>query len=250
MPGQKVMPFQCVMRLVSPSVVQRSPTVDGPSEIIYVIVACVVSLKVIVVLNVYLRRRYSRRAIPINAPRRVQKCTVTEITKSLLDTIPIVSLRDPHNDEGHSSKEGQEMGTLARDSHESRDTRAHHHQESQSSPLGVQYKWTDDENLIQVNQDTNGNILHNLSNELANTICPICTESFTKAQDLRQLPCGHQFHPDCVNPWLLNRSSTCPMCRSDLMSIANAGRDVRVPNQPSLGLLTVAWLRGQFLGHY
>lgn len=132
------MPFPCVMSLVSPSVIQRSSIVDGPSEIIYVIVASVVSLIVIVVLNVDLCRRYSRRAIHINAPRRVQKCTVTEITKSLLDTIPIVSFHDPHNDEGHSSKEDQEMGTLAPDSHESRDTRAHPHQVSQSSPLGVQ----------------------------------------------------------------------------------------------------------------
>ncbi|KAF2274129.1 uncharacterized protein EI97DRAFT_347548, partial [Westerdykella ornata] len=46
--------------------------------------------------------------------------------------------------------------------------------------------------------------------------CAICTDDFVKGQDLRVLPCGHKFHPECVDPWLLNVSGTCPMCRVDL----------------------------------
>lgn len=41
--------------------------------------------------------------------------------------------------------------------------------------------------------------------------CSICTEDFEKGQDLRVLPCDHKFHPDCVDPWLLNVSGTCPL---------------------------------------
>lgn len=46
--------------------------------------------------------------------------------------------------------------------------------------------------------------------------CSICTEDFEKGQDIRVLPCNHKFHPDCVDPWLLNVSGTCPLCRVDL----------------------------------
>jgi hypothetical protein len=41
--------------------------------------------------------------------------------------------------------------------------------------------------------------------------CSICTEDFEKGQDLRVLPCDHKFHPECVDPWLLNVSGTCPL---------------------------------------
>ena len=41
--------------------------------------------------------------------------------------------------------------------------------------------------------------------------CSICTEDFETGQDLRVLPCDHKFHPECVDPWLLNVSGTCPL---------------------------------------
>ncbi|UNI23934.1 hypothetical protein JDV02_009724 [Purpureocillium takamizusanense] len=41
--------------------------------------------------------------------------------------------------------------------------------------------------------------------------CSICTESFLVGARLRKLPCGHRFHTDCVDPWLLDRSATCPI---------------------------------------
>lgn len=30
------------------------------------------------------------------------------------------------------------------------------------------------------------------------TMCPICIEEFEMGEQLTQLPCRHQFHPDCV----------------------------------------------------
>ena len=46
--------------------------------------------------------------------------------------------------------------------------------------------------------------------------CSICTEDFTLGEELRVLPCNHKFHPLCVDPWLLDVSGTCPLCRIDL----------------------------------
>jgi hypothetical protein len=41
--------------------------------------------------------------------------------------------------------------------------------------------------------------------------CAICKEDFTVGEDVRVLPCNHQFHPNCVDPWLLKISATCPL---------------------------------------
>lgn len=41
--------------------------------------------------------------------------------------------------------------------------------------------------------------------------CSICTEDFEVGEDVRVLPCSHQFHPTCIDPWLVNVSGTCPL---------------------------------------
>lgn len=45
--------------------------------------------------------------------------------------------------------------------------------------------------------------------------CPICIMDFEEGDDLRLLPCEgkHRFHKTCVDPWLLELSSSCPICR-------------------------------------
>ncbi|KAI8956033.1 hypothetical protein F4801DRAFT_574236 [Xylaria longipes] len=55
--------------------------------------------------------------------------------------------------------------------------------------------------------------------------CSICTEDFTKGEDVRVLPCNHKFHPACVDPWLVNVSGTCPLCRLDLRPLEDAERE-------------------------
>ncbi|KAK7959762.1 uncharacterized protein PG986_004616 [Apiospora aurea] len=41
--------------------------------------------------------------------------------------------------------------------------------------------------------------------------CSICTEDFHTGDKLRKLPCGHLFHPACLDPWLCEQSRTCPL---------------------------------------
>jgi hypothetical protein len=43
-----------------------------------------------------------------------------------------------------------------------------------------------------------------------NSTCAICTDEFVKNQLVRVLPCGHLFHQNCVDEWLVKRSRTCP----------------------------------------
>ncbi|KAK9366694.1 hypothetical protein V1509DRAFT_628793 [Lipomyces kononenkoae] len=58
--------------------------------------------------------------------------------------------------------------------------------------------------------------------------CTICFEPFLPGQDLRVLPCHHGFHAACVDPWLLNSSSQCPLCRVDLSLRSGA----EIPDMP------------------
>lgn len=50
--------------------------------------------------------------------------------------------------------------------------------------------------------------------------CPICIVDFEEGDDLRVLPCEghHRFHQRCVDQWLLELSSSCPICRQGSFS--------------------------------
>ena len=46
-------------------------------------------------------------------------------------------------------------------------------------------------------------------------------------QDLRIISCAHEFHRDCVDPWLLQHR-TCPLCMHNIM-----GKPRPAPAPPS-----------------
>ncbi|CAG5896807.1 E3 ubiquitin-protein ligase RNF126 [Menidia menidia] len=45
--------------------------------------------------------------------------------------------------------------------------------------------------------------------------CPVCKEDYSVEERVRQLPCNHLFHNDCIVPWL-EQHDTCPVCRKSL----------------------------------
>ncbi|TMW61555.1 hypothetical protein Poli38472_012746 [Pythium oligandrum] len=47
-----------------------------------------------------------------------------------------------------------------------------------------------------------------------NTCC-ICLMDYDIDDDLRVLPCGHEYHESCVDEWLM-RNATCPVCRNSI----------------------------------
>lgn len=46
--------------------------------------------------------------------------------------------------------------------------------------------------------------------------CVICLEKFQEGQDVRIVPCRHEFHKSCVDPWLLS-NYTCPLCMLNIV---------------------------------
>lgn len=50
--------------------------------------------------------------------------------------------------------------------------------------------------------------------------CPICLEDFESGvSEIRELPCGHIFHPECIDMFLINNSSLCPLCKKSALPI-------------------------------
>ncbi|XP_071946308.1 uncharacterized protein [Antedon mediterranea] len=50
-------------------------------------------------------------------------------------------------------------------------------------------------------------------------LCAICLEDFKDGEDIRVVPCGHEFHRRCVDPWLLS-NKTCPLCMYNIMEFS------------------------------
>lgn len=42
--------------------------------------------------------------------------------------------------------------------------------------------------------------------------CSICLENYVAGERVRTLPCLHQFHAQCCDPWL-ERQASCPVCK-------------------------------------
>ncbi|KAL2065701.1 hypothetical protein VTL71DRAFT_3371 [Oculimacula yallundae] len=48
--------------------------------------------------------------------------------------------------------------------------------------------------------------------------CVVCLEEYVAGVSrVMSLPCGHEFHVDCITPWLTTRRRTCPICKGDVV---------------------------------
>eukprot|EP00824_Muranothrix_gubernata_P006410 TRINITY_DN18252_c0_g1_i1.p1 TRINITY_DN18252_c0_g1~~TRINITY_DN18252_c0_g1_i1.p1 ORF type:complete len:287 (-),score=41.71 TRINITY_DN18252_c0_g1_i1:49-816(-) len=45
--------------------------------------------------------------------------------------------------------------------------------------------------------------------------CAVCKEGFPSGQSVREMPCHHFFHAECLLQWL-KRHNSCPVCRYEL----------------------------------
>ncbi|CZT12090.1 uncharacterized protein RAG0_16048 [Rhynchosporium agropyri] len=52
--------------------------------------------------------------------------------------------------------------------------------------------------------------------------CAICLEDFESGiSEIRELPCGHIFHPECIDTFLVNISSLCSMCKKSALPLGS-----------------------------
>lgn len=53
-------------------------------------------------------------------------------------------------------------------------------------------------------------------------VCCICLGKYVDGAELRELPCTHHFHVECVDKWLKINAS-CPLCKHDVGGAASGG---------------------------
>jgi hypothetical protein len=54
------------------------------------------------------------------------------------------------------------------------------------------------------------------SSSECNETCPICIDEYHDGESVKVLPCGHIYHPLCIEPWFLAKSTACPLCKADV----------------------------------
>ncbi|ORZ20355.1 hypothetical protein BCR42DRAFT_408600 [Absidia repens] len=61
-------------------------------------------------------------------------------------------------------------------------------------------------------------IIYYNSSNVKNAICCICLDDYVENKNqVRILPCGHGFCVLCVDPWLTQKSTLCPICKYDCL---------------------------------
>lgn len=58
--------------------------------------------------------------------------------------------------------------------------------------------------------------------------CVVCLDEYEDGvSQVMSLPCGHEFHADCITPWLVTRRRTCPICKGDVVrSLSQSYHDI------------------------
>lgn len=75
---------------------------------------------------------------------------------------------------------------------------------------------------LMVECDTDTPIEHALPRE--DSECCICLCAYDDGTYLRELPCCHHFHADCIDKWLYI-NATCPLCKFNIVKNGNQGID-------------------------
>ncbi|KAJ4828063.1 hypothetical protein Tsubulata_020834 [Turnera subulata] len=76
--------------------------------------------------------------------------------------------------------------------------------------------------------------------------CPICLEEFHVGNEVRELPCAHNVHVECIDEWLL-LNVKCPRCRcSDFPNLDLSASNLGADSERSTTVVTAAaYVRSQ-----
>ncbi|OJD19040.1 hypothetical protein AJ78_00991 [Emergomyces pasteurianus Ep9510] len=219
--------------------------------ILYSITGIITALFLTVIVTGAIRAHLNPdRYGPRNAVGRPRQSRAKGIARAMLETLPIVKFGDPEDGKSPTTKPDIELasndGDVAHD-RSINDARPGRIKSSQTEKLEQQppqsakqqqsqqqlqpTQLTADTSTSQADADKEQQQYEGVIGpaspepkpvnpdqtiEAGTLGCPICTDDFIKGQDVRLLPCQHKFHPECVDPWLINVSGTCPLCRVNL----------------------------------
>ena len=194
------------------NVLGPSPTTAVAMIILYSITGIITALFLIIIVTGAVRaHRHPERYGPRNGLGRPRQSRARGIARAMLETIPIVKFGEKKDDKASGDVElSATRATTTADGGEAPRVEGNGHEPTAETVPG---EHLDQEAVISGATDTaqktkGDSPTVDTENGLA---CSVCTDDFIKGQDLRVLPCNHKFHPECIDPWLLNVSGTCPL---------------------------------------
>jgi len=224
---------------------RSNPNTGLAMIILYAITGCVSGLFIIVILSGAIRairhpERYGPRAGGLNARgiRQGAQSTAQGLARAVLDTFPVIkfgqtnppatgaqenkndvenpqslemspqNLVDEHQPASPGGSTAGEISNHGEGSSSSSDGRRESHLQGEEGPSLPSPGDRGPPEDVQ-------------PSAMGHEICPICIVEFEEGDDVRILPCEgkHRFHKHCVDPWLLELSSSCPLCREDFHAL-------------------------------
>jgi len=220
--------------------------------ILYAITGCIAGLFAVVIVTGVIRaiRHPERYRVATGAGDAGGGGRGGVLTRAILDTFPLIKFGAPRAETEGKDLEAQGDGQHAE--HEMRDTQREPASNAETERAQAQASTstggsTDAEagagGVEEVPQDEHDELAglpparpragpsiatsssstqeDPLPEAIGRETCPICIVDFEDGDDVRVLPCEgkHVFHQACVDPWLLELSSSCPICRHDFQAL-------------------------------
>ena len=194
----------------SSNILGKSPTTAVAMIILYSITGIITALFLaIIVVGAIRAHRHPERYGPRRIIGRPRQSRAKGIARAMLETIPIVKFGDKEEDKPAETARDVELADAPHN-----DTTAHI-EPSKDEATGSNTESTNANGPDVVKTEAVPDTSTDMTGELNSTdnglVCSVCTDDFVKGQDVRVLPCKHKFHPECIDPWLLNVSGTCPL---------------------------------------
>lgn len=194
----------------------KSPTTAVAMIILYSITGIITALfLVIIVVGAIRAHRHPERYWPRNEPGRPRQSRAKGIARAMLETIPIVKFGDREDEKTRARGRDVELETGTQSVpapvpavSEADGNKGTGQTDAITAEAGPELVTTETAEGVGRSAKSEDNSELRTENGLA---CSVCTDDFIKGQDIRVLPCNHKFHPECIDPWLLNVSGTCPL---------------------------------------
>ena len=207
---------------------QSNPLGPSPSTavamiILYSITGIITALFLVIIVTGAIRaHRHPDRYGPRDVLGRPRQSRARGLGRAILDTIPIVKFGEkepakPTDVELASTAETRDANVAGDAGNHTTQATTGAHDTSHATDVVEATRETaapveeHQEGIAPAQPAAAAAIGADSASNTDNLGCSICTEDFEKGQDLRVLPCDHKFHPECVDPWLLNVSGTCPL---------------------------------------
>lgn len=191
-----------------------TPSTAVAMIILYSITGIITALFLVIIITGALRaHRHPERYGPRNIVGRPRQSRARGLARAIVETLPVVKFGEreepkPTDVELGATSETANATTTTAD-----------HQVTNDRSIDQPQETTRDSNTAE--EGIRAAVVDQHQHAVATLRpddlgCSICTEDFQTGEDQRVLPCDHRFHPACIDPWLLNVSGTCPLCRIDL----------------------------------